>query len=56
MYKNSKFKLISRLILIFISLGLVFYDENLAAYFIFMTILIMIIVDLFMNKIQKNKG
>lgn len=46
MYKDSKFKLIPRIMLSAIGIGLLFYDKTLAAYFIFTTLLIMIIIDL----------
>jgi len=56
MYKNSKIKLIPRLIVVCISLGLLFYDKALAGYFIFPAIIIMGMIDLLANKFQKNKG
>ena len=53
MYKNSKIKLVPRLIVVFITIGLLFYDKTLAGYFIFSAIIIMGIFDFIMNKLQK---
>ena len=55
MYKNSKIKLAPRLIVVFITIGLLFYDKTLAGYFIFSAIIIMGIFDFIMNKLQKDQ-
>ena len=55
MYKNSKIKLVPRLIVVFITIGLLFYDKTLAGYFIFSAIIIMGIFDFIMNKLQKDQ-
>jgi len=56
MYKNSRFKIITRLILTLISLGLIFYDRVIAAYFIFTTLWVMIAIDFVTNKWRRNQG
>ena len=56
MYKNSKFKLIPRLFLMLIGLGLLFYDKTIAIYFIFTALSIMIIADLFLKKRSRNQA
>lgn len=56
MYKNSKFKFITRLILMFIGLGLFFYDKTFAFCFVFTTLLIMAIIDFFAKKRARIQG
>lgn len=56
MYKDSKIKLIPRLIVGFITIVHFFYDKTLARYFIFPALIIMGLIELAMKKRQKNQG